>query len=240
MLLSSLAVVRHLWYETFAVLHRLLAATIILAVWLHLPSRKPFTVPSLYLLGATLIWTVTGIFWLISIAYRNIRWGKKMARAKIVKAGDILQAHIRIPRHWDFKAGQYIRLCIPGVSPSAFMQWHPFMISWWYQEGHDMVIVIIIQQRKGFTANLRLHAGPGTGIKAIIDGPYGRELHLSSYGLVLMFASGIGIAGQLPYVRQLLQGFHMCKTNCRRIVLFWEMDLQGNTPRHGTKLDTYS
>lgn len=103
-----------------------------------------------------------------------------------------------------------------------------------------MVIVLIIEKRKGFTASLKLCAGPGAGIKALIDGPYGRDLHLSSYGMVLLFASGIGIAGQLPCVRQLLQEFHMCKTNCRRIVLFWEMDLQGNTPNMPTQLNTYS
>jgi predicted ferric reductase len=101
------------------------------------------------------------------------------------------------------------------------------MISWWYQEGHETVIVLTIRQQKGFTASLRMHASLSTKKKALIDRPYGKELYLNSYRTVLLFASGIGIAGQLLYVKQLLEEYHMCKTNCRRIILFWEMDIQG-------------
>src|SRR5438034_115156 len=61
-------------------------------------------------------------------------------------------------------------------------------------------------------------------MKATIEGPYGNELNLGSYGTVLLFATGIGIAGQLPYVKQLLEGYHNCKVKTRRIALFWETD----------------
>ncbi|KAI9784310.1 MAG: hypothetical protein M1839_002371 [Geoglossum umbratile] len=61
-------------------------------------------------------------------------------------------------------------------------------------------------------------------MKAIIEGPYGNELNLELYGTVLLFATGIGIAGQLPYVKQLLEGYHNCEVKTRRIALFWEMD----------------
>ncbi|KAI9767709.1 MAG: hypothetical protein M1839_004370 [Geoglossum umbratile] len=61
-------------------------------------------------------------------------------------------------------------------------------------------------------------------MKAIIEGPYGNELNLELYGTVLLFATGIGIAGQLPYVKQLLEGYHNCEVKTQRIALFWEMD----------------
>ena len=57
--------------------------------------------------------------------------------------------------------------------------------------------------------------------------PYGKEIHLDEYGTVLLFATGIGIAGQLPYVRQLLENFHNYDAKARRIALFWQVDSEG-------------
>jgi len=39
-----------------------------------------------------------------------------------------------------------------------------------------------------------------------------------------LFATGIRIAGQLPYVAQLLQGYLEGKVKTRRIALFWEVE----------------
>jgi hypothetical protein len=46
----------------------------------------------------------------------------------------------------------------------------------------------------------------------------------------LLFATGIGIAGQLPYLRQLLENFHNFDAKARRIALFWLVDFEG-TPQ---------
>jgi hypothetical protein len=43
----------------------------------------------------------------------------------------------------------------------------------------------------------------------------------------LLFATGIGIAGQLPYVKQLLENFHNYDVKARRIALFWQVDSEG-------------
>ena len=59
---------------------------------------------------------------------------------------------------------------------------------------------------------------------AVVDGPYGREIPLRTYGTVLLFASGIGIAGLLLYANQTLEEYNAQRTSCRRIFLFWEID----------------
>lgn len=60
-------------------------------------------------------------------------------------------------------------------------------------------------------------------MKAFIDGPYGRELDLSQYGTVLLFATDIGIAAQLPYLKQLIAERREWDSKTRRIALFWEI-----------------
>jgi predicted ferric reductase len=224
-LLSSFVIFRRFCYEVFAVLHYILAAITIAAVWMHTASGRLTSIPTIYLLVAVCVWVVTWFIWLIGISYRNLRLGKKVARAVVKRTGDVIQLHVKLPRSWDFKAGQYVNLCVPGMGFTAFIQWHPFMISWWYQEHHDTFIILIIRPRRGFTARLGMHVG--RRMLVFIDGPYGKELQLCSYGTVLLFASGIGIVGQLPCVKQLLKEYQLCKTSCRRIALFWEMDQEG-------------
>ncbi|KAN0103431.1 hypothetical protein V8E51_011744, partial [Hyaloscypha variabilis] len=81
----------------------------------------------------------------------------------------------------------------------------------------------IIQRQTGFTQSLP-SSSPSTELRAIVEGPYGKEIHLDEYGTVLLFATGIGIAGQLPYVKQLLENFHNYDAKARRIALFWQVD----------------
>ena len=227
-LVSASLIVRRLFYEMFLRLHMILAAMVITAIWIHSPSGKPLTSSTLYLLVASCLWASTYILWVGRILYRNIKVGKPLSQAMIIYMPGAIQVHVKVLRPWKFRAGQFVYLCIPWVSYTAFAQSHPFMVSWWYcdLDGHD-VIVFIIQPRRGFTRALRLHSSSdlrqSTAMKAFIEGPYGKELHLESYGTVLLFATGAGIAGQLPYVKQLLDGYQDHEVKTRRIALFWEM-----------------
>ena len=47
--------------------------------------------------------------------YRNTRMGNKLPQAELVKEGDFMILSITLPGEWNFKAGQYIKLGIPGV-----------------------------------------------------------------------------------------------------------------------------
>jgi NAD(P)H-flavin reductase len=101
---------------------------------------------------------------------------------------------------------------------------------WWYPYNKDQdVVIFIIQRQTGFTQSLPSGSSSSqpTELRAIVEGPYGKEIHLDEYGTVLLFATGIGIAGQLPYVKQLLENFHNYDAKARRIALFWQVDSEG-------------
>ena len=53
-----------------------------------------------------------------------------------------------------------------------------------------------------FTAELDRHTNKN--LLAFIDGPYGVRHDFGEYGTVVMFASGIGIAGHIPYIKDSL------------------------------------
>jgi len=82
----------------------------------------------------------------------------------------------------------------------------------------------MIREREGLTAILASKGSPDREMLALIDGPYGREIPLRTYGIVLLFTSGIGITGLLLYAHQTLEEYYAQRTSCRRIFLFWEID----------------
>jgi NAD(P)H-flavin reductase len=135
------------------------------------------------------------------------------------------------------------------VGYRARLQTHPYFIAWWYVDdrGRDVVVLIIGCQR-GFSRRLSNHSNGNlvlakeedgrlvlasdamehrTRFKAHIEGPYGQEMELDAYGTVLLIATGSGIAGIFPFIRQLLAGHHGWDAKVRRLLLVWEVEREG-------------
>ena len=220
---SSFAIVTGRYYEVFAVIHRFSPPVIIATVWIHAGTARLSTAPTIYLLCAACILAITWCFWFAKLVYLNLRIGSKLPRARIEKDGKIMIVSVTLPRTWNFKAGQHVNLCIPSLRGSL-LQWHPFALSSFELVNGSTVIRLMIRERKGFTAVLANKRTPSQDMVALIDGPYGREIQLRTYGTVLLFASGIGIAGLLLYAQQTLEQYYAQTTSCRRIFLFWEID----------------
>ncbi|KAH8653957.1 hypothetical protein BGZ60DRAFT_386823 [Tricladium varicosporioides] len=239
LLSSSVTCVRRRFYEIFQKLHLMLTAILIAAIYLHSTSKNLFKPPILYLFAAICLQISIGTLRFGQILYRNIKHRTPFNRATVrtityktgkgdIPVSDAVHIYIRPSRPWRRQAGQYVYLSIPGVSHTSVVQSHPFFVSWWYRDAEGDVIVLIVEKRKGFTQNLFHHAtndlDQHNEMRAIIEGPYGKELDLKSYDTVILFATGIGIAGQLPYIAQLLDGYHNFGEKNRRVALFWELD----------------
>jgi predicted ferric reductase len=229
LLLISSAIVRSYFYEFFVKFHLVQAAIVVAAVWVHAPSKTLLRTPTVYLLVGVSLWGLVRTLGLMQLFYRNLRSGRPLSRATVHWQTDAAQVHVKLSRSWKFRAGQYVYLCMPDVSTGAFLQSHPFSIAWWYKDGENDVIVLIVQPRRGFTRQLM--GRTETDMKAIIEGPYGGKLSLGSYGTVLLFATGVGIASQLPFIKQLMEGHHNRVVKTRKIALYWEIDAECESHR---------
>jgi predicted ferric reductase len=160
---------------------------------------------------------------LFKILFINVS-AASVSTASIHQIGNGVEIQVSMPRPLKYRAGQFVFLSIPRL---AAFQFHPFQVAWEYL-GDDgrQVIVFVIQPRHGFTGRLRL-ANPRKKYVTFIEGPYGSHAALDQYGTVLLFATGIGIAGQLSYMKEQLQLYRGWQTKTRRHVLFWEMDAEG-------------
>ena len=99
------------------------------------------------------------------------------------------------------------------------------MITWWDQDwqGRGTKIYSLIKPKWGFTRKLIRYVG-ASGLRTWVDGPYGKGEDLGEFGSVMMFASGIGIAAQVQYIKELLKDIQDYKVRTRSILLIWELD----------------
>lgn len=87
-------------------------------------------------------------------------------------------------------------------------------------------LFLIIRRRSGFTDSLYRkvleNLNGRLSLPAFVEGPYHGASHtLHSYGTVMMFAGGVGITHQVPFVRELVAGFASGTVAARRIILIW-------------------
>lgn len=87
---------------------------------------------------------------------------------------------------------------------------------------------LLIKPQAGFTHKLRRHIG-ATNLMTLIDGPYGRSESYSKYGNVVMFATGIGIAAQLPHIKELLRQCKNCQACTKTIHVVWQLDKESTS-----------
>ncbi|KIX06432.1 uncharacterized protein Z518_04408 [Rhinocladiella mackenziei CBS 650.93] len=243
--LQSPKVVRNLAYEFFLHLHFVLVAIIIAFLWIHLEE-----LPQRYLLlGAIIIWGVARTWRLATLMYRSVGRGGVAARIHLLQ-GDAIKISLQTPRPWTYRPGQSLYLTVPSIGlwtahpfsvawsgiedlsslsdsdRSHFNEKRPAISSRSIdvEAPGEPTISLIIKKQRGLTRQLWNHADKAVEIRpltAYIEGPYGNERKLSSYGTVMLFTSGVGITHQLGYVRELVAGFAEGTVATKRLTLVW-------------------
>lgn len=133
----------------------------------------------------------------------------------------VLQIDITIPRPWRVRAGQYLFLSIPKLGLFNGVRGHPFVIAWWDRDIRGLTISLLVKSRTGFTRELDRNVNKT--LRAFVDGPFGIRHDFGNYGTVIMVATGIGIAGHMPYLKELISGYNSCEVRTRRILLIWQI-----------------
>ncbi|KAH6890304.1 ferric reductase like transmembrane component-domain-containing protein [Thelonectria olida] len=239
---------RHAFYETFKVVHIALAILAIYGLWIHFDLIHKYGGTEKYL-----IWLKVCIgLWAFDRAARVLRTlvshvGGSRSRT-IVEAlpGNAVRLTTTLARPWSTRPGQHAYLYMPSIS---LWQSHPFSIAWvdgvedpstdrLASTRQDLMapqqqrVSYIIRARTGFTDNLykKAAAAPGGRLETTCysEGPYGGTHSLDSYGTVVLFAGGVGITHQVPYVQRLVNGFADGTVATRKILLVWTIQ----SPEH--------
>ena len=209
-------------------LHFVFAIFLVYALWRHLSFKPSFLRD--YVLVASAVFVSMTIYRIVRMAFRNIVWKRYSATTSVSQVNDAIRLQIHVSRPWKVKAGDYIYIWMPGVSFWSLLQSHPFTVAWWDTDlnGKSCHVYLLIKPQAGFTQKLYRHVG-STGLRTWIDGPYGRPQCYSKYGNVMMFASSIGIAAQVPCVKNLLRQCKDCQACTKTLHLVWQLDKESES-----------
>ncbi|KAB8226968.1 ferric reductase family protein [Aspergillus alliaceus] len=235
--LLLLPMVKRRVYELFLATHLTCAVLGLISIWQHL--RSMHNMSRKYLLACICMFSITGAFQVARILYRNKVLGKKTVRLVMKPyTEEIVQAVLYLPRPWVVRAGERISLGIPSLGLFYLFQSHPFAITWWEDngEGEANSIFLMFRARTGFTRKVLKYMEPDREYWAWIDGPfgpspvhhYGLSREVGDYGHILMITTGIGIAAQLPYIKELLHRRRNARIITQKITLVWQLDRTGD------------
>ncbi|CAL8576368.1 hypothetical protein XPA_002254 [Xanthoria parietina] len=231
---------RHAFYETFLHLHIALIIFSLIFLWKHLEG----TVPQKYLLIMILLWAAERFIRVATLIYRSFGRGGSKAELELLP-GDACRVTLKMARPWVFRPGQYAFITVPSV---GLWTSHPFSIAWSNnsaeeknqdsEKGYQITpedilstsqekttMSLIIRRRAGFTDKLfeKAERSPSgiTTVSVLVEGPYGGHASLQSYGTVMIFAGGVGITHQVPFIRDLVAGYASGTLAARKVVLVW-------------------
>ncbi|KAL1871716.1 hypothetical protein VTK73DRAFT_1937 [Phialemonium thermophilum] len=236
LLVLAVRTLRHRFYETFKVLHVLLALVAVVGLWYHL-ELKHFT-QIIYMYPVLAIWGLEHVGRVSRVAYYQLGSG---ASRTIVEAlpSNACRVTVTMARPWTFRPGQHAYLYMPSIS---YWQSHPFSIAWNQKadEAHrdslpshrydDLAVTksevsFIIRARAGYTDRLFQKASTSPNgrfvTKCLVEGPYGGLHGLGSYGTVMLFAGGVGVTQAVPYIRELVDGYSKGTVAVRKVVFVW-------------------
>ncbi|KAI5292422.1 hypothetical protein KEM52_006369, partial [Ascosphaera acerosa] len=226
--------IRHAFYETFLHLHIALAGVAFGMLWVHLRNFHQ----QKYLMAAIIFWAFDRACRFTWILWRNV--GRRMTTAMVeVLPGNTMRVTYTLPRPWQFRPGQHAYVYMPSV---GLWSSHPFTMAWAETQEvladdektlvtttKDLAPVttmsMVIRERTGFTRSL-LHKAQRAphGVlhtRAFLEGPYGAEHSLDSYGTVVLVAAGIGITHHTSYMEHLVRGYAEGTVAARRVTLVW-------------------
>jgi predicted ferric reductase len=222
MSIASIPSFRNRLYEIFRIIHLGCSTSICVLLWLHINTADKI---ARIQAGISLcVWLATYTHRNLLLVYRNFKIGKSRTSIFIVRNIDgTLKVHVCIPRPWRVKPGQYVYLTTARSGFFSILQRHPFMVADSVLEGYDFEMRVY--PATGYTRRLLgTSLGGITQLSAFIEGPYGYGFDLRDFGTVVLLASGMGIVGHLPYIRDLVQDYRHSQTKTRDLLLIWSVE----------------
>ncbi|KAK2731275.1 hypothetical protein FQN57_003537 [Myotisia sp. PD_48] len=219
-----LLLLRKHFYELFIKTHYILGFFTLYGLWRHIMPKKTFS--QIYM-SLTVGFIACTILWqMLNMLLRNFGFGRYLGRATVISQNGVLNIHVSKITSFQHKPGQFVYIRMMNMSPLSPFHSHPFMIVWCDTEKHGYTssIYFLAKVRKGFTAKLLEATKKSSSYLACVEGPYGDSIDFSQYGCILMIATGIGIAAQIPYLKAILECDSRWSSPIKSVRLVWEVD----------------
>ncbi|PYH48527.1 ferric reductase family protein [Aspergillus saccharolyticus JOP 1030-1] len=232
MLFQSGTWLRRRFYETFLIIHVLLAILTIYALFRHTSLNG--TAHNFYLWPMVAIWGFDRAVRYLRVIYCNWSvWAGKgfvkttSSTVTYSPASDLIRIEMTpAAKGLTPASGQHYYL----YQPSTLRGWenHPFTLGCYNLSGPEPKLTFYIRPYDGWTRRLRDRCRwADTGALAItprllLEGPYGHQAPLHTFDTLLLIVGGTGIAAAVPYILDHVSRLAApAKTRTTRIHLVW-------------------
>lgn len=216
---------RRLAYEIFLWIHGYLPILAIYSIWYHIGKQRH--VERILLLIGIGIFALFDIIRFARILYQNFARKQTLVKASAVERSGAVLIQLDLPRQWKLQPGDFIYLRCLSISFRSLFESHPFSIAWWDEDGnvsgHAVTIYLLVSPQYGFTSQLLHRSNHNRPLHMAIDGPYGKMVKTSNYDTILLFATGIGIAALMPFIKETIDDHKKNRISARRMSLIWEI-----------------
>ncbi|KAF7302736.1 putative Ferric-chelate reductase [Mycena chlorophos] len=212
---SSLRPIRERMYETFLVVHVLMAVFTIVGTQLHIIFLygHHYNYRN-WLWGPVALWSIDRFVRLVRMYVMSSGEARNIVVAAVPDTdGTVLRITVPKPRAYTPAPGHHFFLYFPNIG-IAFWQNHPLSIAGWTAgdaadaEGgknkNKTELTMYMVGRKGQTGDLAaiVHSNDPkpTRVTCLLEGPYGQAHPLGDYESVVLVAGGVGIGATLSYV----------------------------------------
>ncbi|KAE8340779.1 hypothetical protein BDV24DRAFT_151672 [Aspergillus arachidicola] len=204
------------------------------AIWQHIHTMRD-SHAWVYLRGCAIVFILSLSTQVARILFRNLVIGKKCTKLTLHTYGEnTARLTLTLPRPWAVQAGERVELSAPSIGIFYLAQSHPFTICWWEDNdtGEAVSVSFLLRPRSGFTRKVLGRLEQDREYTAWFDGlfspasigSYGSCGEMGNYGHVFMVATGIGIAAQLPYIKEILTQYRRARLRTQRISLVWQLE----------------
>ncbi|GAM82395.1 hypothetical protein ANO11243_003740 [Dothideomycetidae sp. 11243] len=249
LVLFAMPWIRRQWYDSFLILHIILAAIGLIGVYYHLVLRQERDYDP-YIWSVVGIWAFDRLLRLIRLGLCNARAlfrGAELATVSYSRSSDVIRLEIPAASMISPGPGQYYHL----YQPFSLRGWenHPFTLGAWStanmspdsprsmedsKEAKSMIFWI--RPCDGWTRRLREHClryeSLTMQIRLLSEGPYGHRAPLEIHDMVVFIVGGTGISAAASYLldhgRRVGSGTTLCTSirvvwSAKRRALFHEL-----------------
>lgn len=242
MAILALPFPRRLAHETFLIIHQVLAIAVVYCLWRY---TQLGTLNRTFLIVSIALYGLTTLARLVRLIYRNYSLKTGWSRCGVqLRAQDMsaVEVQVTLARPMHVRSGQYVFLWIPGLCVRSIFQRHPFAIAWWNENEHGQAthLSLIVKPQSGLTCKLVTVASSLSRYLTTVEGPYGNSIRTSEYGTILLFATGMGVAGVMSLIKEVMVEKRRWQSAVRKVKLVWQVDDPSEFSHSTSHLETDS
>ncbi|KAF3769682.1 hypothetical protein M406DRAFT_284134 [Cryphonectria parasitica EP155] len=213
--ISTLAPLRHMWYEFFVAQHMLTWILFLYIVYTHVPYYAQYNV---WFAVAALCFD--RFYRTVLLVWQNVKFrpnrggckgGQRAGHQAQIRAvgGDIAVVTIK-DVHFSWRAGQHLYLWMPKI---GFSDHHPYTIACAHTLPETCIcnsIQLVVRKHKGFSRRLYNYAkkmqtaGKKETVTAFVSGPYGLPPRWDIYDTLVLISASTGASFTLPILESVL------------------------------------